>query len=97
MAVYTDEKILIFIILILISFLVACQNIDEQSNIPAQSDSNVENDQVVVGDTDNDIKEIGCGSCESSLTLPAVTSVGILGTAIVLKKTKRRFVRKNKR
>lgn len=50
-----------------------------------------------VSDTDSDIKEIGCGSCESSLTFPAVTAVGIMGTAIVLKKPKRRFVRKNKR
>lgn len=50
-----------------------------------------------VSDTDSDIKEIGCGSCESSLTFPAVTAVGIIGTAIVLKKPKRSFVRKNKR
>ena len=57
----------------------------------------IETNKSVASDTDNDIKEIGCGSCESSLTLPAVTAVGIMGTAIVLKKPKRRFVRKNKR
>lgn len=50
-----------------------------------------------VSDTDSDIKEIGCGSCESSLTFPAVTAVGIMGTAIVLKKPKKTLVRKNKR
>lgn len=49
------KKILISIILILILFLVACQNVDEQNNIPAQSDSNVENDQAVVGNTSNEI------------------------------------------
>ena len=50
-----------------------------------------------VSDTDSDIKEIGCGSCELSLTFPAVTAVGIMGTAIVLKKPKKTLVRKNKR
>ena len=46
---------------------------------------------------DNDIKETGCGSCESSLTFPVVTAVGIIGTAIVLKKPKKRLARKKRR
>ena len=67
--------------------------------IPEDNDPfpHIETDKSVASDTDNDIKEIGCGSCESSLTFPAVTAVGIMGTAIVLKKPKKRLARKKKR